>query len=187
MAHDPNDPNSSAPLFTPETEKLVRQMLKDGKAGPKFLRLLKEANPDAAIPAVDLEDKIAAIKAEADKKVDEVSHKFDSLNASVNRAMELEGLRKRGLSQEDIDALEKFKSEKGITDYKIAADAFLYARQLASPTPQINTQRKPMTGDVPKEIMEAVGKGDMSGLDQWARDGAYADINAAKQAQANSR
>ena len=52
------DPNERPPLFTPETEELVREMLKNPDVSPKFRRLLKEANPKAVLPLIDLEDNL---------------------------------------------------------------------------------------------------------------------------------
>ncbi len=176
------DPNERPPLFTPETEELVREMLKNPDVSPKFRRLLKEANPKAVLPLIDLEDSIAKIQEGADKKVGEALHEVGKLKAELKIKDERSSLKAAGLSEAEIGEVEKLMQEKGITDYTIAANAFRYARQLATPTPSIN-KRPAVTHEVPKEIMEKVATGDTSELTQWSRTGAYDDLEAFNRAQ----
>ena len=153
--------------------QLVDVLAANPKTRNKLLALVKEHNPDVRIPEVDmpqeirdqavkpLEDKIQALEAELTK--DRVERRTAKDRAT---AMDM------GLREDELPEVDKVMTERGIGDYKTAAEFYSkVVKPVAAP------RSAPPTLDMPNM------KGLFSNTNQWARNEAYkvlAEIQATK-------
>lgn len=192
MAED-RDPNAP-PQLPASTARLLQNVLKDPNGDKKFLRLLKEFNKDVAIPAVDLEDQIVAVREELGKENKELKNTVHTL--SVERRIEREraALLGKGFTQADVDAIEarmqinpddpdKTKADQWLpSNYVSAAHTYKMERQLAAPTPQIRQRTAaPVKDVISKEAMDAIASGDNSVLNAETRKLAHEHVDQLQQ------
>lgn len=115
--------NSSA------AKQLLDKFASNPKLRPKLLGLIKELNPDAAIPEIDtaapLRAELDAIKQEFTGTVGELKQMLESssrkreIEDTINS--ERRKLRKAGWDDEGIQKVEKIMEERGLVDYEAAA------------------------------------------------------------------
>lgn len=151
-----------------ELLKLAKKTL-GGKNRIKQLRILREENPEMAIPELDTEERIAAevnpLK-EENRKLREDMEKANQLNALEKKR---EKLKLAGHSDEEIKQIEKIMVEKGIGSHETAAEFHRLNSAPAAPTP--NPGFKSSRVEVPAH------EGLAANPAQWARETAASVLN----------
>lgn len=115
---------------------LARRLSENPKTRKDFLRLAKVEHPDATIPEIELQDRLA----EHEKKQQE---KIAQLEAKLLEKEQLEELEKRRrnlvtkgkIKEDEISEVEKVMLEKGIANHDTAAEYMNWMKQAAAPTP----------------------------------------------------
>jgi hypothetical protein len=129
----------------------------------KIQQAMKKADPTLDIPGLEIAETKAALKAEFDKKADELQGEVRKLRVETANKEAIAELRQQGFTDEDLQSVEKLITEKGFPDYKLAARHFRLEQQAAMPTP---SRRPPAKADtVPDEVV----KGGDSAVSSWAR------------------
>lgn len=118
-----------------ELALLMKELAENPATRKEALRLTKKVRPNLPIPELELEDY-------TEKKVNAAEDRVNALEAKLREKealTELEKRRsklvKRGLSDEEIEEVEKVMLEKKIHDHETAADYFDWMKQAATPTP----------------------------------------------------
>jgi len=118
-----------------ELALLMKELAENPATRKEALRLTKKVRPNLPIPELELEDY-------TEKKVNAAEDRVNALEAKLREKealTELEKRRsklvKRGLSNEEIEEVEKVMLEKKIHDHETAADYFDWMKQAATPTP----------------------------------------------------
>lgn len=110
----------------------------------KFLELVKEIAPNVSIPEIDAAKPIVEKLTAFEKRIDERFAEFDkqrgdrdAKEAETRVKGEIDSnrkkLRSQGWTDEGITNVEKLMTERGITDYEIAAAAFEKMQPPAEP------------------------------------------------------
>lgn len=125
--------NSSA------AKQLLDKFASNPKLRPKLLGLIKELNPDAAIPELDaatpLREELDALRKEVTGTVGELKELLETgtrkreVEDTINS--ERRKLRKSGWDDEGIQKIESLMQERGLTDYEAAAA--LVEKQMPKP------------------------------------------------------
>lgn len=157
---------------TAELAALAKSLSEDPKTRKRFLQLIKEKNPDQAIPELDLENQIAAF---AKPHIEELSKiKLDLLKRDQEASIlaKREALKAKGFTIDDVSAIEKLMIEKQIGSHDTAAEFYRAQAALAAPTPSTFTQvQMPVKGD---EIKKA------GGIKRWANAEAHKVVDDIK-------
>ena len=127
--------NSSA------AKQLLDKFAANPKLRPKLLGLIKELNPDAAIPEIDaaapLREELDALRKEVSGTVGELKELLESGNrkreVEDTIASERRKLRKSGWDDDGIQKIETLMQERGLVDYEAAAA--LVEKQMPKPAP----------------------------------------------------
>ena len=169
-------PAPSLEGLTPEAVADLAALAKGLSDNPKtrsqFLGLLKQADPNIAIPEIDIPNRVAAgVKPYVDKIAALEAKQLEREVADRISAQRQSLMSDKGLSKADVDAVEKLMVEKGITSHETAADFLLAQRQAAAPTPSTGGFSQP---SMPKPDIKSMGVG--GNLNSWARNKATETI-----------
>jgi len=139
-----------------------------------FLGLTKKINPGANIPEIDIPASLQASMApqlDRLKQLEEAQAKRD-MEDRVREARAA-ALKVKGVSDDDMPAIEKLMLEKRIPDHATAAEFLAATRRSAEPTPHMTRPRMP-ADVIPKlpDLKEFGGN-----LQDYARQQAYAAID----------
>lgn len=158
--------------MTPEAIADLAALAKGLSENPKtrgsFLNLMKAADPNLSIPEVDIPANIgAAVKPHLERiaKLEKEGLEREVRDRITARRAAL--VRDKGVSEDDIPAIEKLMVEKGIQNHETAAEFFLQQKQAAQPTPSTFSQPA-----IPKPDMKAMG----GNIGAWARNEATSAI-----------
>jgi len=119
--------------------ELASGLASNPKTRMGFLQLTKAANPDTAIPEIDIPANLRAAMAEPLKQLDaltkahEERHMRDRIEASRRDIIA------KGVSASDVPAIEKMMVEKGIANHDTAVEHFKMQQRAAEPTPASTT------------------------------------------------
>lgn len=154
-----NKDDTSLEQYSPEQlqefGKLYAALTSDPHTREFTLRATKKVSPNVPIPEIDLQDRMnASLKPLADKNAAlearlverDVRDRIESKRGS---------LRKQGLSDDQIEAIEKVMVEKKIPDHDTAAEFYKLQQQTAAPTPANYTM--PTLPLPKKEELKAAG------------------------------
>ena len=115
---------------------LAKGLSSNSKTRDQFLNLTKTANPDLNIPEVDIPFKMQGMLDAEAKKREELENKIreNEIRQQIkeNRA---QLAKTKGLSEEQVQEVEKMMTEKGIVNHDTAADFYLSQQKSATPTP----------------------------------------------------
>lgn len=121
---------------SPEEIEALAMLAQGLASNPKtrngFLRLTKTANPDTAIPEIDIPNQIGGLMAEPLKRLEAAEA------ALAQRALEdrVRAQRKEaGISEDELPAVERFMVDNRIADHKSAKKFLDQQNRLAEPTP----------------------------------------------------
>lgn len=115
---------------------LALQMSRNPKTRYGFLALTKQINPDAAIPEIDIANAMAERFKPSMDKLQELEKAEEERKLREKReAQRREALQVNGISESDIDDIEKLMLEKQIPSHKTAAEFMAAQRKMAEPTP----------------------------------------------------
>lgn len=153
---------------------LALDLSNNAKTRDGFLRLTKVANPSASIPEVDIPAQmLGQFKPHLDRL--EQLEKQAAERAMKDRIEEQrrEALRSvKGVSRDDLPAIEKLMVERGIPDHKTAAEFYALQNRAAEPTP--GAMQAPRTFGAPKmpDLKDFGGN-----MQAWARNSAHSVID----------
>lgn len=146
---------------------LADKLANDPKTRTTFLRMTKTLAPNTVIPELDIEDKIQAFAKPHIEKVAGLEAKLALSEAKENvRNARHAAQKELGLSDADMEGVEKLMVDHQIPNYKSGAEFFRLQRNSAIPTPAaiINA-----TNELPPDAMAAMKKGPV-GLANFARN-----------------
>lgn len=115
--------------------ELAEQLSSNPKTRMGFLNMTKQANPDAHIPEIDTMHRVGAALKPYLEKIDSLQKRVDEqdLRGRVS-AQRREALSVKGVTRDDIPAIEKIMTEKHIPDHKTAAEFHVMQQRAAEPT-----------------------------------------------------
>lgn len=122
-----------------ELAQLALNVANNGKTRKGFLGLVKEVNPEAQIPEIDVENRITEIFAKRDKEENErkAAEQEERLKQQLF-ATKMKAQEKYGLSEEHMKAMETRMAAKDDSrlpaDYEFAARMFKNELDSATPT-----------------------------------------------------
>lgn len=123
---------------------LAQKLSANSKTRKPFLKLVKEVDPDVPLPEVEMEADIeratAPLREEIKKLKDENEKNASFLNIQNKR----KPLKEAGLSDTEIDKVEKFMVEKGIANHATALEHIRLNETVAKPR-EAGGARQPMT------------------------------------------
>ncbi len=123
-----------------KTGTFFTELAKDPKYRTKVLGLIKEVNPNASIPELDLQaDFDARVEAKVkpyEEKVSALTEKLDKLQGHVARDS---WAAKQGLAEEELVEVEELAKSQGITKGETAVEYWRMKQQLGAP----RSTRKP--------------------------------------------
>ncbi len=173
-------PKPSLEGFTPEQiEEMAdtyRAVLANPETRKAALRATKKVNPGMSIPEIDLEDAGRAEFKARDERIEKLEDELRRRDAESRVHAERAALRDKGMSAEDIAAVEKLMIDKRIPDYSTAAEFLQNQRQVAEPTPNSMERRPALTVNLPSDPLAALKQGP-KGLKNWGRDNASAALD----------
>jgi len=117
-----------------ELALLARDLSENPETRKTFLRLTKKAKPNLPIPELEVEDEVARVLGESEKRV-------SSLEGQLRERDAKDELAKRRLKVADrvgadnVPEVEKLMLDKGIQNHDTAADYFEWMKQSNAPTP----------------------------------------------------
>lgn len=134
------------------SKDLLDAMGKNPKTRQRILSLMKEINPDLAIPEIDAakpvldelsktKEEIAALKKQLEDRAAEEVQKRAKNEVEETITKGRAKLKAMGFTKEGIDAVEKMMQERGLADYEAAGA--LYDRE----NPQESDPITPTTGN----------------------------------------
>jgi len=149
---------------------LAQNLASNPKTRQGFLHLTKTANPDTAIPEVDIPNHIGTLLGPTLKRLDEAEKRF----AEIELRDRIEAQRKEaGISKADLPAVEKLMVEHRIADHKTAKQFMDMQNKAAEPTPAATVQGVRRFGAPAMPDLTSV-QGDMKA---WSFGKAYEVIN----------
>ena len=155
---------------------LAKGLSSNSKTRDQFLNLTKTANPDLNIPEVDIPFKMQGMLDAEAKKREELENKIreNEIRQQIkeNRA---QLAKTKGLSEEQVQEVEKMMTEKGILNHDTAADFYLSQQKSATPTPSTFSGSQ----QVPKPDMKQFN----GNITQWARNEANTMIGQIRSGQ----
>ena len=150
--------------------ELSAQLSSNPKTRAGFLQLSKMANPDAAIPEVDIPVQVKAMMAEGLKRVEAAEKKVSDMELERSITARRENLlsdNKFGITKKDLPEIERLMLEKHIPDHETAAEFYAMQRKAAEPTPSNARQ------SVREQTMPTVDLKPFKGsINDWARNAA---------------
>lgn len=119
-----------------ELAMLARELSDDPTTRRKFLALAREKRPNMPMPELDIDDRMAAIQSEADKRVAALEAKISDKDMREELQRRRDNLIATGKAKDaaDVEAIEKIMLEKGIQNHESAAEYFNWMQQAAVPT-----------------------------------------------------
>jgi len=150
--------------------ELSAQLSANPKTRQGFLQLSKLANPDAAIPEVDIPAQLKSMMDAGLKRVEEAEKKVRDMELERSVTAKREALLsqdKFGLSKSDIPAIEKLMVDKHIPDHETAAEFYAMQRKAAEPTPATSIQSVRDSTNPQMDLKPFKGS-----LNDWARSAA---------------
>ena len=118
-----------------ELALLMKELAENPATRKEALRLTKKVRPNLPIPELELEDYTEKKVTAAEDRVNALEAKLKEKEALTELEKRRSKLVKRGLSDEEIEEVEKVMLEKKIHDHETAADYFDWMKQAATPTP----------------------------------------------------
>ena len=118
-----------------ELALLMKELAENPATRKEALRLTKKVRPNLPIPELELEDYTEKKVTAAEERVNALEAKLKEKEALTELEKRRSKLVKRGLSDEEIEEVEKVMLEKKIHDHETAADYFDWMKQAATPTP----------------------------------------------------
>jgi len=118
-----------------ELALLMKELAENPATRKEALRLTKKVRPNLPIPELELEDYTEKKVNAAEDRVNALEAKLKEKEALTELEKRRSKLVKRGLSDEEIEEVEKVMLEKKIHDHETAADYFDWMKQAATPTP----------------------------------------------------
>lgn len=154
---------------------MQNQLMNDPATRGTMLRLMKAKNPSLSIPEVELIDQANVAFGKVNERLDkfEMSQLERDTKARIER--ERARLASQGMSEDDINAIEKIMQDEQIPNYATAAKYYQQSRQLAAPTPSTETERNGRF-ELPADPLKAA-KGGRNGLKEFGRSEANAAMN----------
>ena len=121
---------------SPEEIEALASLANDLASNPKtrmgFLQLTKTANPDAAIPEIDIPTRLTGVLQASMKRMDE----FEAKMAERETIDRVEAQRREmGLSRDELAKVEKTMVDHKIADHKTAKQFLDMQSRSAEPTP----------------------------------------------------
>lgn len=148
MPERPSPPGGPAPYQA--LGELVSILSNDPKYRPQVLSLLRAADPNMAIPELDvakgLEDKLSAHQTKSDEREAEREKRLAALERQLSRDR---WANERGLSDEEMTELETFAKDKKIGDPESALD---YWRKTELGRPRSTSAPAEMDADARKAL-----------------------------------
>jgi hypothetical protein len=111
--------------------KLVGTMLKDPKMSPQQKRLLKMANPALSFPELEVEDAVAAVKADTSKQIQDLQDQLNVGKARIALEAEDNKISEAGLDPKQV---REFMEKNGIVNVDVVIELFESRRTLAEPS-----------------------------------------------------
>lgn len=166
-------PGVSLENLSPEAIADLALTLKGLTDNPKTraqtLYLMKVANPELAIPEVDIPAQMSQLHKASLERLEKLERSIQEKEAREKVLDARNSVLKKGIiSEDEIPEVEKLMLEKGITSHETAAEFFASQKRAAEPTP----------GQFGKPLLQRLDMKAMSGnINQWARDQARAVID----------
>lgn len=117
-----------------ELAALMKELADNPETRKDVLRMTKKVRPNLAIPELDIEDYTEKKISKAEERLIELEAKLKEKDALEDLEKRRAKLVKRGMSEEQIEQVEKVMLEKKIHDHETAADYFDWMNQAAVPT-----------------------------------------------------
>ena len=164
-----------------ELAGLANSLANNPKTRETFLRMTKVVAPNTPIPEVDLLDRAASRFKASDDKLAKLEQQLLERDLRDRIESNRRGLREKGFTTSDVNAIEKMMVEKSIPSYDSAAEFYRLQTKQAEPTPSTFSTRTPNT--LPVDGMKAIKQGQV-GLNNWARGEAFKAIDDFKKQRA---
>ena len=149
---------------------LAKAQLDNPTTRSHFLQNAKVVNPEVSIPEVDIPFQVRGLLSKSEERVAGLEKQLQDERTRREIMERRSGLKqKHGLSDKDIDEVEKLMLEKQIASHDTAAEFYNSQKQSAQPTPSLFA---PNT--LPKIDLKGSGMPNMS---QWSRNEATNVIN----------
>jgi hypothetical protein len=150
---------------------LAKGLSENPKTRGQFLGMMKQADPNLAIPEIDIPNRLSAAVKPHLEKIEKLEREGQerAMRDMVNeRRSNL--IKNKGVSEKDIPEIEKLMVEKGIQNHDTAAEFYLSQKNSAAPTPSAFSQPS-----IPRPDLKKMGLN----INQWSRNeatNAIADI-----------
>jgi len=126
-----------------ELAQLMRELADNPDTRKEVLRLTKKVRPNLPIPEIEIEDYTEKKISKAEERVMQLEAKLKERDALEDLDKRRAKLVKRGMTDEQIEQVEKVMLEKKIHDHETAADYFDWMNQAAVPTSNANMGYNP--------------------------------------------
>ena len=107
-----------------ELAQLMRELADNPDTRKEVLRLTKKVRPNLPIPEIEMEDYTEKKISKAEERVMQLEAKLKERDALEDLDKRRAKLVKRGMTDEQIEQVEKVMLEKKIHDHETAADYF---------------------------------------------------------------
>lgn len=134
---------TAEPQVDPEIAELAGKVL-GGPHRKDFLRLVKKTDPTIPIPEVDVDEGIEARVKPLEEQIAALKDTNEKNQALLNLNTRRKPLKDKGLSDAEIDAVEKFMVEKGIAKHETAYEFMQEQARVAKPSTPVGGIRQPM-------------------------------------------
>lgn len=166
--------------YTPEQiaqmASTYQAILNDPATREIGLRVTKKVNPKLSIPEIDLKDATHGALKERDSKIEALENQMRERDARDRIERERQALRSDGLTQDDVDAIEKIMMDEHIPSYQTAAKYYKAQRQVSVPTPETYRGSGAGSYSLPEDPMKAL-KGGKNALRSYALNSASEALN----------
>jgi hypothetical protein len=138
--------------------ELASTLATNPKTRNGFLQLTKTANPDTAIPEIDIPQQLSShFKPHLDRLAElEKAHQQRELQAKIEEGRK-KALQVKGMNENDLPALEKMMVEKQLVSHETAAEFLMASRKAAEPTPAAFHQQRKFTVPSTPDLKEFGG------------------------------
>lgn len=153
---------------------LALDLSSNAKTRDGFLRLTKAANPSAHIPEVDIPAQMMGqFKPHLDRLEQLEKQASDRAMQDRIKDQRREALRSvKGVTRDDLPAIEKLMVERGIPDHKTAAEFYALQNKAAEPTPGAMQANRTLGAPKMPDLKEFGGN-----MQAWSRRAAHDAID----------
>lgn len=128
----------SEEILTPEEIaelRAIKAAINKPETKKEALRLLKKAEPNANIPLLDIEDRIASVEEKNNAEFEALKAENDKLRKEMAVEKKRAKLKDKGLTDEDIAGVEKFIIDGRTHNHEDAEVLYQASRQIADGSP----------------------------------------------------